>query len=79
MCVCMCCLQGQGHGDVGGGVRMSGGICVCVYEGNHHSHHQCAPPASISAVTPRPSSHPAALGGGGHWPPMVRGFQKGRF
>lgn len=60
----MCCLQGQGHGDVGGGVRMSGGICVCVYEGNHHSHHQCAHPASISAVTPRPSSHPAALGGG---------------
>lgn len=33
----VCCLQGQGHREVEGSVRMSGGICVCVCEGNHHS------------------------------------------
>ena len=45
MCVCVrerevesvCCLQAQGHREVEGSVRMSGGICVCVCEGNHLS------------------------------------------
>lgn len=51
--VCVCCLQGQG--EVGGSVRMSGGICVCVCvcEGNHHSSHQRAalPPSLPSLLS----------------------------
>lgn len=76
----MCCLQGQSHGEMGGGVRTSGGIRVCVYEGNHPSRHQCARPVSISAVTPHPRSHPAALGGQAVTGcPWWEGFRRGRF
>ncbi|KAJ4926337.1 hypothetical protein JOQ06_008516, partial [Pogonophryne albipinna] len=49
-----------GQGEVGG---MSGGICVCVCEGNHHSSHQCALTASFFAITPRLRSHVAVLRG----------------
>lgn len=46
---------------------MSGGICVCACEGNHHSSHQCSRPASISAIAARPP------GARGHRSPAVRG------
>lgn len=68
--VCVCCLQGQGHREVGGGVRMSGGICVCVCEENHHSSHQCARIASIFAIAARSSS---LLLRGREWSPVARG------
>ncbi len=79
MCVCVCvACRARATGRWEGGVRMSGGICVCVCEGNHHSSHQCARPASIFAITPRPRSHLAALWGGasGHRSPVVRGLQQ---
>ena len=58
---------------------MSGGICVCVCEGNHPSSHQYALTASFFAISGDERSHVAAL-----WgplvtaPPAVRGFQGGR-
>lgn len=58
--VCVCevesvCVLPAGLGPQGGG-RMSGGICVCVCEENHHPRHQCARPASIFAIAARSSS-----------------------
>ena len=66
VCVCVAC-RARARGRWKGGVRMSGGICVCACEGNHHSSHQCSRPASISATAARPP------GASGHRSPAVRG------
>lgn len=70
--MCVCCLQGQGHREVGEGVRMSGGICVCVLK-EIITLAINAPALPPSLLGP-PSSSPYRLLRGG--PRVVTGFQE---